>query len=122
MISSRSIAIPDLSIKTVSRLNSLCVSAMSRPQGADSRQSTVFKTHEAGESVLIFTLSFRTRDRRLRIAIMANSNSLDLAVIPTSYQTTISAASGAKNAQSVAGALDRMVVALQNGTSTAAQD
>jgi uncharacterized protein with beta-barrel porin domain len=53
---------------------------------------------------------------------MANSNSLDLAVIPTSYQTTISAASGNKNAQSVAGALDKMVVALQNGTSSAAQD
>jgi autotransporter-associated beta strand protein len=53
---------------------------------------------------------------------IANSNSLDLAVIPTSYQTTISAASGNKNAQSVAGALDRMVVALKNGISTAAQD
>jgi autotransporter-associated beta strand protein len=53
---------------------------------------------------------------------IANSNSLDLAVIPTSYQTTISAASGNKNAQSVGGALDRMVVAAQKGTSTAAQD
>ena len=53
---------------------------------------------------------------------MAGSKSLDLAVIPTSYQTTISAASGNKNAQSVAGALDRMVVALKNGTSTAAQE
>ena len=53
---------------------------------------------------------------------MANSNSLDLAVIPTSYQTTISAASGNKNAQSVGGALDKMVLAAQKGTSTAAQD
>lgn len=53
---------------------------------------------------------------------MANSNSVDLAVIPTSYGTTISTSSGNKNAQSVGGALDRMVIAAQNGTSTAAQD
>jgi len=53
---------------------------------------------------------------------MANSNSVDLAVIPTSYLTTISAASGNQNAQSVGGALDKMVVAAQTGASTATQD
>jgi len=53
---------------------------------------------------------------------MAGSNSLDLAVIPTSYKTTIASASGSKNAQSVGSALDKMVVAAQAGTSTAAQD
>lgn len=53
---------------------------------------------------------------------MAGSNSVDLALIPTSYKTTIAAASGNKNAQSVGSALDKMVVAAQNGTSTAAQD
>ena len=53
---------------------------------------------------------------------MAGSNSLDLAVIPTSYKTTIATASGNKNAQSVGSALDRMVAAAQSGTSTAAQD
>ena len=53
---------------------------------------------------------------------MAGSNSIDLAVIPTSYKTTVATASGNKNAQSVGSALDRMVVAAQSGTSTAAQD
>jgi len=53
---------------------------------------------------------------------MAGSNSLDLAVIPTSYNNTINSLSGNKNAQSVGGALDKMVLASQAGTSTTAQD
>ena len=53
---------------------------------------------------------------------MAGSNSVDLAVIPTSYKTTITSLSGNKNAQSVGGALDTMVGAAQAGTSTTAQD
>ena len=53
---------------------------------------------------------------------MNGSNSIDLALIPTSYNTTIGTLSGNKNAQSVGGALDKMVVASQAGTSTAAQD
>ena len=53
---------------------------------------------------------------------MAGSNSLDLAVIPTSYSNTISLVSGTKNAQSVGAALDKMVVASQAGVSNAKQD
>ncbi len=49
------------------------------------------------------------------------SNSLDLAVIPSSFNTAVSA-SGNKNAQSVGSALDKMVAANQSGTSSAAQD
>ena len=51
-----------------------------------------------------------------------NSNSLDLAVIPASFNTAVASSSGNKNAQSVASALDRMVVANQATTSTAAQE
>ncbi|NDY82204.1 autotransporter domain-containing protein [Orrella sp. NBD-18] len=50
------------------------------------------------------------------------SNSIDLALIPTSYNTTIGTLSGNKNAQSIGGTLDKMVVASQAGTSNAAQD
>lgn len=53
---------------------------------------------------------------------MAGSNSLDLAVIPTSYQSTLSTLSGNKNAQSVGGVLDRITLASQSGVSTNAQD
>jgi autotransporter-associated beta strand protein len=53
---------------------------------------------------------------------MAGSNSVDLAVIPTSYQTTIAAASGNANAQSVGGALTQIAQASIAGTATAAQD
>ena len=53
---------------------------------------------------------------------MAGSNSLDLALIPNSYQNTLSTLSGNKNAQSVGGALDQMVLASQAGISTSAQD
>ncbi len=53
---------------------------------------------------------------------MNNSNSLDLAIVPSSYPTTIASASGNKNAQSVGGALDRIVQANVTGTSTTAQD
>ena len=49
------------------------------------------------------------------------SNSLDLAVAPSSFNTAV-ASSGNKNAQSVGTALDRIVVANQSGTSTTAQD
>ena len=49
------------------------------------------------------------------------SNSLDLAVAPSSFNTAV-ASSGNKNAQSVGTALDRMVVTNQSGTSTTAQD
>ena len=51
-----------------------------------------------------------------------SSNSLDLAVIPASFNTAVASSSGNKNAQSVASALDKMVVANQASTSTAAQD
>ena len=50
-----------------------------------------------------------------------NSNSLDLAVIPTSFNTAV-ASSGNKNAQSVGSALDKMVVTNQSSTATTAQD
>jgi hypothetical protein len=53
---------------------------------------------------------------------MNNSNSIDLAVIPTSYPTTIASASGNKNAQSVGAALDQIAQANLVGTSTTAQD
>jgi hypothetical protein len=53
---------------------------------------------------------------------MVGSNSLELAVIPSSYQSIIAAASGNQNAQSVSSALDKMALAVQAGTSTAAQD
>ena len=49
------------------------------------------------------------------------SNSLDLAVAPSSFNTAV-ASSGNKNAQSVGSALDRMVVTNQSGTATTAQD
>lgn len=53
---------------------------------------------------------------------MDGTNSLDLAVIPKSYVTTIATNSGNKNAQSIGSALDKMVVATQAGVSTIAQD
>ena len=53
---------------------------------------------------------------------MNNSNSLDLAVIPTSYPSTIAAGSGNKNAQSVGSALDQIAQANLSGTSTSKQD
>lgn len=53
---------------------------------------------------------------------MGGSNSIDLAVIPKSYVTTIAANSGNKNAQSVGSALDKMVAANQTGVSTPLQD
>lgn len=53
---------------------------------------------------------------------MAGSNSIDLAVIPTSYKSTIASLSGNKNAQSIGSALEKMVLATQAGTSTSAQD
>ena len=53
---------------------------------------------------------------------MNNSNSLDLAVVPSSYKTTISSASGNRNAQSVGSALDQITQANTSGTSTSIQD
>ena len=53
---------------------------------------------------------------------MDGTNSIDLAVIPKSYVTTIAVNSGNKNAQSIGSALDKMVVATQAGISTIAQD
>ncbi len=53
---------------------------------------------------------------------MNNSNSIDLAVIPSSYPTTIASASGNKNAQSVGAALDKIAQANVTGTSTTNQD
>jgi autotransporter-associated beta strand protein len=53
---------------------------------------------------------------------MAGSNSIDLAVIPTSYQTTIAAASGNANALSVGGALTQLAQSSLAGTATATQD
>ncbi|MDO8693852.1 MAG: autotransporter domain-containing protein [Sheuella sp.] len=53
---------------------------------------------------------------------MMGSNSIDLAVIPTSYKYTIAATAGNKNAQSVGTALDAMVASSQTGTSSGMQD
>lgn len=53
---------------------------------------------------------------------MNNNNSLDLAVIPSSYKSTISSASGNKNAQSVGSVLDQITLANTSGTSTFIQD
>ncbi len=53
---------------------------------------------------------------------MNSSNSLDLAVVPSSYKTTISSASGNRNAQSVGSALDQITLANTSGTSTSIQD
>ena len=53
---------------------------------------------------------------------MNSSNSLDLAVVPSSYKTTISSASGNKNAQSVGSVLDQITLANTSGTSTSNQD
>lgn len=51
---------------------------------------------------------------------VAGSKSLDLAVIPTSYTTTLGAQNG--NARSVAGALDSIVRVNQGGSATGLQD
>ena len=53
---------------------------------------------------------------------MNSSNSLDLAVVPSSYKTTISSASGNRNAQSVGWVLDQITQANTSGTSTSIQD
>jgi autotransporter-associated beta strand protein len=53
---------------------------------------------------------------------MFNSNSLDLAVVPSSYATTISTGSGNKNAQSVGSVLDQITLANTSGSSTTIQD
>lgn len=53
---------------------------------------------------------------------MAGSNSIDLAVIPTSYQNTIAAGSGNANAQSVGGALTQIAQGSLAGTASAAQN
>ena len=53
---------------------------------------------------------------------MNNSKSIDLAVIPTSYPTTIASASGNKNAQSVGSALDKIAQANVTGSSSTLQD
>ncbi len=53
---------------------------------------------------------------------IGGSNSLDLAVIPTSYASTLAASHLNANARSAGNALDRIVAASQAGTSTAAQD
>ena len=51
---------------------------------------------------------------------MAGSNSIDLSVIPASYLTSLSSANA--NTRSVAGALDKLVVANQMDVSTSTQD
>ncbi|WP_411882299.1 autotransporter domain-containing protein [Polaromonas sp. YR568] len=51
---------------------------------------------------------------------LGGSKSLDLAVIPVSYTTTLAAEN--LNTRSAAGALDRLAAANQSGTATAAQD
>jgi hypothetical protein len=53
---------------------------------------------------------------------MGGMNSLELALIPSSYQATIANVSGNKNARSLGGALDQMVVAVQTGSATSAQE
>lgn len=53
---------------------------------------------------------------------MAGSNSLELAVIPTSYPTTVASASGNANAQSVGGALTQIAQSSLIGSSTFVQD
>lgn len=51
---------------------------------------------------------------------LGGSKSIDLAVIPVSYTTTLAAEN--LNTRSAAGALDRLAAANQSGTATAAQD
>lgn len=51
---------------------------------------------------------------------MEGNNSIDLAVIPTSYQSILSSTNG--NTRSVASVLDKLVVANQEGVSTSTQD
>lgn len=51
---------------------------------------------------------------------MAGSNSIDLSVIPTSYQSSLSSTNA--NTRSVAGVLDKLVVLNQAGVSTSSQD
>jgi autotransporter-associated beta strand protein len=53
---------------------------------------------------------------------MAGSNSVDLSVIPTAYQTTIASASGNSNAKSVGAALTQIAQASMAGTATPAQE
>ncbi len=53
---------------------------------------------------------------------MNASNSLDMAIVPSSYPTTIAAASGNKNARSVGSVLDKVVAGNVTGSSTAKQD
>lgn len=53
---------------------------------------------------------------------MDGTNSLDLAVIPKSYATTIATNSGNKNARSIGSALEKMVIATHAGVSTNTQD
>jgi uncharacterized protein with beta-barrel porin domain len=53
---------------------------------------------------------------------MAGSNSVDLSVIPTAYQTTIASASGNANAKSVGAALTQIAKASMAGTATPAQE
>jgi hypothetical protein len=52
---------------------------------------------------------------------MLGSNSVDLAVIPSSYQTTVASAAGNSNAQSVANALDQVATMQLTGAASAAQ-
>lgn len=53
---------------------------------------------------------------------MLGSNSLDLAVVPSSYVGTIASASGNANAQSVGSALTHIALSILAGTSTPSQD
>lgn len=53
---------------------------------------------------------------------MVGSNSIDLAVIPTSYQNTIASASGNANAQSVGNALTQLAQASSAGTASLTQN
>lgn len=53
---------------------------------------------------------------------MNNSNSIDLAVVPSSYLSTIASGSGNKNAQSVGAALDKIAQANLSATSSTMQD
>jgi fibronectin-binding autotransporter adhesin len=53
---------------------------------------------------------------------VANSNSIDLVITPTSYRAYVGSHAGNQNAQSAAGAIDSLVDAKQTGTTSAVQE
>jgi autotransporter-associated beta strand protein len=53
---------------------------------------------------------------------VANSNSIDLVIVPTSYRAYVGGRAGNQNAQSAAGAIDSLVAAKDTGTARGSQE